>query len=166
MLLGVCVCVYVLYNEYLLCPCHCIRRLLQSLLLTPSNQDVPPEIFPLRDEGQGQQRLQVHALHQQPEVIGQDAELEESHGWLARCLERTRQCKVTSPGCLSLLNTKLTHNSGEGSAAGMSKCLFLICQKEAMRSRGDIFLHPFHTPFCHEYIRNDDTYFTLTNLVF
>ena len=49
-------------------------------ILTPSNQDVPPEVFPLRDEGQGQQGLQVHALHQQPEVIGQDAELEEGHG--------------------------------------------------------------------------------------
>lgn len=57
-----------------------LRRHLQSSLLTPSNQDVPPEVFPLRDEGQGQQGLQIHALYQQPEVIGKDAELEESHG--------------------------------------------------------------------------------------
>lgn len=59
--------------------------------LTPANQDVPPEVFPLGDEGQGQQGLQIHALHQQPEVIGQDAELEESHGRLARRLEEARQ---------------------------------------------------------------------------
>lgn len=61
-------------------------KTIQSLLLTPSNQDIPPEVFPLWDEGQSQQCLQIHALHQQPEVIGQDAELEESHGWLARFL--------------------------------------------------------------------------------
>lgn len=57
--------------------------------LTPSNQDVPPEVFPLGDEGQGEEGLQVHALHQQPEVIGQDAELEKGHGWFTCCLKRT-----------------------------------------------------------------------------
>lgn len=69
---------------------------LHSSLLTPSNQDVPPEVFPLRDERQGQQGLQIHALNQQPEVISQDAELEESYGWLACCLERMQQIKVTN----------------------------------------------------------------------
>lgn len=49
-------------------------------VLTPSDQNVPPEVFPLRDESEGQQGLQIHALHQQPEVICQDAELKESHG--------------------------------------------------------------------------------------
>lgn len=47
---------------------------------TPSNQDVPPEVFPLGDKCQGEQRLQIHALHQQPEVICKNTELEESHG--------------------------------------------------------------------------------------
>lgn len=49
-------------------------------MLTPSNQNVPPEVLPLGHERQGEQSLQVHALHQQPEIICQDAELEESHG--------------------------------------------------------------------------------------
>ncbi len=66
----------------------------ESSPLTPSNQDVPPEVFPLRNKGQGQQGLQIHALHQQPEVIGQDAELEEGHRRLACCLEKTQQSKV------------------------------------------------------------------------
>lgn len=46
---------------------------------TPSNDYVPPEVFLLEGEGESQQRLQVHALHQQPEVVCQDAELEEGH---------------------------------------------------------------------------------------
>lgn len=46
---------------------------------TPADEDVPPEVFLLEDEGESEQRLQVHALHQQPEVVGQDAELEERH---------------------------------------------------------------------------------------
>lgn len=54
--------------------------MVKGLARTPTNQDVPPEVLPLRDEGQGQQGLQIHALHQQPEVICQDAELEERHG--------------------------------------------------------------------------------------
>ena len=48
---------------------------------TPADEDVPPEVFLLEDEGEGEQRLQVHALHQQPEVVCEDAELEEGHGW-------------------------------------------------------------------------------------
>lgn len=50
---------------------------------TPANQDVPPEVLPLWHEGERQQGLQVHSFHQQPEVISQNAELEEGHGRLA-----------------------------------------------------------------------------------
>lgn len=46
---------------------------------TPADEYVPPEVFLLEDKGERQQRLQVHALHQQPEVVGQDTELEEGH---------------------------------------------------------------------------------------
>lgn len=53
---------------------------------TPTNQNVPPEVLPLRDEGEGEERLQVHALHQQPEVITEDAELEEGYGSLTHYL--------------------------------------------------------------------------------
>ena len=82
------------------------KTTIQPPLLTPANQDVPPEVFPLWDESEGQQGLQVHALHQQPEVIGQDAELEESHSWLARCLETTQQHTVTSSRiCHSIYQT-------------------------------------------------------------
>lgn len=47
---------------------------------TPADKYVPPEVFLLEDKGESKQRLQVHALHQQPEVVGQDTELEEGHG--------------------------------------------------------------------------------------
>lgn len=57
--------------------------------LTPSCQNVPPEVFPLRDEGKREQRLQVHALHQQPEVISQDAELEEGYSRFTRHLKKS-----------------------------------------------------------------------------
>lgn len=56
--------------------------------LTPSSQNVPPEVFPLRDKGESEKRLQVHALHQQPEVISQDAELEESYSRFACHLKK------------------------------------------------------------------------------
>lgn len=62
---------------------------IQTAMLTPSNQNVPPEVLPLGHERQGEQSLQVHALHQQPEIICQDAELEESHGWFTGCLQGT-----------------------------------------------------------------------------
>lgn len=39
--------------------------------LTPSNEDIPPDVAPVRGEGEQQQGLQVHALHQQPEEVGQ-----------------------------------------------------------------------------------------------
>lgn len=50
--------------------------------LTPADGYVPPEVFLLEGEGESQQCLQVHPLHQQPEVISQDAKLEEGHGRL------------------------------------------------------------------------------------
>lgn len=73
---------------------HCVRMLslawpIRTAMLTPSNQNVPPEVLPLGHKRQGEQGLQVHPLHQQPEIICQDAELEESHGWLTGCLQGT-----------------------------------------------------------------------------
>lgn len=53
---------------------------------TPANDYVPPEVFLLEDKGESKQRLQVHALYQQPEVVGQDAELEEGHSWFTGSL--------------------------------------------------------------------------------
>lgn len=50
---------------------------------TPSNQDVPPEVLPLREEGHSQQGVQVEALHEQPEETCHDAVLEENHHGLA-----------------------------------------------------------------------------------
>lgn len=47
---------------------------------TPTDEDIPPEVLLLEDEGERQQRLQVHPFHQQPEVVGQDTELEKGHG--------------------------------------------------------------------------------------
>lgn len=50
---------------------------------TPTNHDVPPEVLPLREEGDSQQGVEIQALHQQPEVAGHDAVLEEDHHGLA-----------------------------------------------------------------------------------
>ena len=52
------------------------RKLKQTLkgererLPTPADEYVPPEVFLLEDKGESKQRLQVHALHQKPEVVG------------------------------------------------------------------------------------------------
>ena len=53
---------------------------------TPADESVPPEILLLGDEGEGQQGLEVHAFHQEPEVVSQDAKLEEGHRRLAGSL--------------------------------------------------------------------------------
>lgn len=40
--------------------------------LTPADEDVPPDVPLVGGEGEQQQGLQVHALHQQPVEVGQD----------------------------------------------------------------------------------------------
>lgn len=57
-----------------------------SRKLTPADDDVPPEVFLLEGEGESEQGLQVHPLHQEPEVVCQDAELEEGHSRLTGSL--------------------------------------------------------------------------------
>lgn len=61
------------------CVCVCVH--------TPTNQDVPPEVFPLGKEGDGQQSVEVEALHQQPEETRHDAIMEENHHCFAAQLE-------------------------------------------------------------------------------
>lgn len=46
-------------------------------VLTPADQDVSPEVFPLGEERDGQQSVQIETFHQQPEEAGHDAVLEE-----------------------------------------------------------------------------------------
>jgi len=46
---------------------------------TPADEYVPPEVLLLEDKCECEQRLQVHPFHQEPEVVGQDTELEEGH---------------------------------------------------------------------------------------
>ena len=43
---------------------------------TPADEYVPPEVLPLGEEGDGEQGVQVEALHQQPEEVGHDTVLE------------------------------------------------------------------------------------------
>lgn len=45
--------------------------------LTPANAQVEPEDALLGEDGQGQQRVQVHPLHQEPVVVGRHAVLHE-----------------------------------------------------------------------------------------
>lgn len=48
--------------------------------LTPADGHVEGEAAPLREGGEAQQAVQVHALHQQPAVVGHDAILHEHGG--------------------------------------------------------------------------------------
>lgn len=50
-----------------------------AINLTPSNYGVPVEVAPLREEGLHQQREQIEALDEEPEVVGHDAVMEENH---------------------------------------------------------------------------------------
>lgn len=50
-----------------------------SEILTPANQDVGPEVLPLGEEGDGQQRVKIKAFHQEPEEAGHYTVLEEHH---------------------------------------------------------------------------------------
>lgn len=65
------------------------RHMARTLVHTPADQDVPPEVFPLGEEGNGQQSVKVDALHQQPEVTRHDAILEENHHRLAAHLQES-----------------------------------------------------------------------------
>ena len=67
--------------------CICIHQQNERLARTPTNQDVPPEVLPLREEGNSQQSVEIKALHQQPEVTRHDAVLEEDHHCLAAHLQ-------------------------------------------------------------------------------
>lgn len=51
--------------------------------LTPSDEDVPPDVAPVGGEGEQQQGLQVHAFHQQPVEVGQHRVLHEGNGCFA-----------------------------------------------------------------------------------
>lgn len=51
----------------------------KAINLTPSNYGVPVEVAPLREEGLHQQREQIEALNEEPEVVGHDAVMEENH---------------------------------------------------------------------------------------
>lgn len=55
----------------------------QGPTLTPADEDVPPDVPLVGGEGEQQQGLQVHALHQQPVEVGQDRVLEEGDGCFA-----------------------------------------------------------------------------------
>lgn len=45
--------------------------------LTPADQNVSPEVFPLGEERHGQQRVKIKTLHQEPEETGHNTVLEE-----------------------------------------------------------------------------------------
>jgi lipoate-protein ligase A len=49
----------------------------RTLGLTPAYAQIKPEDALLRENREGQQRVQVHAFHQQPVVIGRHAVLHE-----------------------------------------------------------------------------------------
>lgn len=76
---------------------------------TPSNEDVPPEVLPLGEEGNSQQGVKVEALHEQPEEACHDAVLEENHHGLAAHLwgQNRIQLKlqVESMGLITLIAT-------------------------------------------------------------
>lgn len=58
---------------------------------TPANQDVPPEVLPLRKEGDDQQGVKIQPFHQEPEEVGHDTVLEKNHHGLAAYLEEKKK---------------------------------------------------------------------------
>jgi len=46
-------------------------------ILTPTNQNIGPEVLPLGEKRHSQQRVKIKALHQQPEETGHYTVLEE-----------------------------------------------------------------------------------------
>lgn len=76
---------------------------------TPSNQDVPPEVLPLRKERNSQQGVKVESLNQQPEEACHDAVLEENHHGLAAHLwgqnETQLKLQVVLMGLIPLVAT-------------------------------------------------------------
>lgn len=81
---------------------------------TPADDDVPPEVFLLENKGESQQGLQVHPLHQQPEVVGQDAELEERHGRFTGSLQEEKQPEPGAP----LMTIIWSLTNGDGGVGG------------------------------------------------
>lgn len=49
------------------------------LVLTPANQNVRPEVLPLREERHCQKSMEIKAFDQEPEETGHYAVLEEDH---------------------------------------------------------------------------------------
>lgn len=60
----------------------------EESILTPANQNVDPEVFPLREERDGQQGMKIKSLHQQPEETGHYTVLEENNHGLAANLAK------------------------------------------------------------------------------
>lgn len=71
------------------------------MMLTPTNQNVPPEVLPLREEGDRQQSVKVETLNQQPEVTRHDPVLEEDHDGLAADLQHRHVAYCFKQGCIS-----------------------------------------------------------------
>lgn len=46
-------------------------------ILTPADEDVCPEVLPLREERDGQEGVKIKTFHQEPEETGHDTILEE-----------------------------------------------------------------------------------------
>lgn len=57
--------------------------------LTPADEDEPPEVLPVREEGDSEERVEVKTFHQQPKETGHDAILEEHDRSLAANLWNT-----------------------------------------------------------------------------
>ena len=64
--------------------------------LTPAYAQVEPEDALLGEDGEGQQRVQVHALHQEPVVVGRHAVLHEQEHQAAA--QRVLGAEEGSPG--------------------------------------------------------------------
>lgn len=64
--------------------------------LTPAYAQVEPEDALLGEDGEGQQRVQVHALHQEPVVVGRHAVLHEQERHAAA--QRVLGAEEGSPG--------------------------------------------------------------------
>lgn len=89
----------------------CIHQhLVERVTRTPTNQDVPPEVFLLREEGNSEQSVQIEPLHQEPEETRHDAILEEHHHYLAAHLQGRQNVRGLIQSHGMLVNTVLMQN--------------------------------------------------------
>lgn len=80
-------------------------------VLTPADQNVSPEVLPLREERNSQQCVKIKAFHQQPEETGHNTVLEEHNHYFAANLSMdTRHKRIDFTIVLQTMHINIPNN--------------------------------------------------------